>query len=139
MNMTLERTDFEADGILGILLDDKDFFVAHTLEHAYGTGAGDGSYTPKVPVGTYTCKRSPHRLHGMSVTFETFQLMDVPNHSNILLHWGNFNKDSDGCILLGQEVTTGPKGEHMITNSRATFVKFMDLQDGVDTFTLTVK
>lgn len=138
MNLTLVRTDFDADGIYSILTDNLGVLIAHCLEHSYDAGAGNGSYAPKIPNGTYTCQRSMHRLHNMPHDFETFQVMDVPNHSSILFHWGNYNNDSDGCILVGRKVTIGPGGVHMITDSKDTFAKFMALQHDIDTFTLTI-
>lgn len=133
MNLILTRTDFTENGIFSTLCDTDGNQIAVTLEHAYDSGNGDGSYLPKIPVGTFTCKRSQHRLEGMTQDFTTFQVMDVPNHTNILFHWGNFNKDSDGCILLGNE-----RNGDMIMNSKTTFSTFMALQDGVDEFTLVV-
>ena len=142
MNITIENKDFENDGIYGILTGDN--FQCHVLSHAYDSGNGNGSYIPKVAPGTYTCKRSLHRLHGMDHDFETFEVMNVPDFqgkpvTGILFHAGNYNKDSEGCFLLGKQVTFGPNGGHMITESKVTFEKFMALQAGVNTFTLTVK
>lgn len=129
--MKLIRTEFKKEGIFGVLRDENDLHVAYTLEHAYLQE--DGSYKPKVAVGTYRCVRGPHRLKGMDHNFETFELEDVPNHTNILIHWGNYNKDSDGCILVGKEKTSS-----MITSSRATFKKFMELCEGKDDFSISV-
>lgn len=133
MNLELERLDYELSGIFGVLTDSSQMFLAETLEHSYDSDKLDGTYAPKLPPGKYTCKRSMHRLHGMAHDFETFQIMDVPGHSNILFHWGNYNKDSDGCVLLGLE-----KENNMITHSKETFEKFMKFLHDVDVFTLTV-
>ncbi len=138
MNLKLTRIQSDVDGIFGKLTDEVNALVAVTLEHAYNTGSDEG-YIAKIPPGTYTCKRSQHTLHGMTKPFETFQVMDVPGHSNILFHWGNFNGNSDGCILLGRKIIPVENtNEHMITNSRNTFNKLMDIQKGVDTFTLEI-
>lgn len=137
MNLKLENTEYDAEGIFGVLIDEAEMFVAVTLQRAYDAHQGNGSYIPKLPKGVYTCKRSKHRLHGMKSDFETFEVMNVPGHTGILFHWGNFNKDSEGCILLGQQTLFG-QHPPMITKSRATFAKFMTLQDGINTFTLTV-
>ncbi len=138
MDLTLTRTRFEETGIFGELRDSSGSRVCFTLEHSYLLGSKDPgqgyTYYPKIPEGTYTCKRGPHRLHGMTSDFETFEVQEVPNCTGILVHWGNWNSSSEGCILVGQSIV----GD-MITHSRVTFAKFMELQDGVDTFQLTVK
>jgi hypothetical protein len=141
MDLTLTRTRFEADGIFGKLTDLNGDGVAVTLEHAYDSGLGNGSFVPKVPEGTYTCKRGQHQLESMKTPFTTFQVLDVPDHTNILIHMGNFNRDSDGCILVGKTLTINPSdpAQSMITFSDNTFKAFMTLQEGIDTFTLTVK
>lgn len=141
MNLTLTRTEKRDDGIFGILSDEAGLQVAVTLEHAYDAKLGNGSYAPKLPAGTYKCVRGPHRLHGMTADFETFEITKVPGHTGMLFHWGNYNRDSNGCVLLGRR--RAPVGVNnttdMITSSRNTFQKFMDLQRNVNEFTLTVK
>lgn len=138
MNLTLDRCMFEKDGIFGVLRDESDNVIAVALEHAYPK---DSRFLPKLPDGTYTCKRGMHRLHGMTNAFETFEICGVPGHTNILFHWGNYNKDSEGCVLLGRRVVQNPDSpkEQMITSSKNTFLKFMDIQKGINQFTLIVE
>src|SRR4051812_34647731 len=98
MNLKLVRKEFRQDGIFSELYDEQDNLIAHTLEHAYllgGKGPGEEGYTyiPKIPNGTFTCQRGPHRLHGMDHDFETFEITGVEGHDNLLFHWGNYNKD----------------------------------------------
>jgi hypothetical protein len=135
MNLTLKRDHYRADGIFSTVTDPVSCTVMRTLEHAYGD-AQQGFY-PKLWPGTYTCKRSMHRLHGMDHDFETFEVLAVPGHKGILFHWGNFNRDSEGCILCGEDVFEGSP-EWMVTASRLQFARFMALQDGVDEFLLEV-
>lgn len=139
MKFTLKRTDIDVTGAYGKLLDEQGNVVAYTIEHAYDMGHGDGSYSPKLPAGTYTCKRGMHRLHGMTHDFETFEITNVPNHKGILLHTGNWGRQSDGCILVGKAVMLGPDGIQMVISSRETFAKLMSLVDGLDNFKLVVE
>lgn len=129
MNLTMTRREYREDGIFGTLTDENGEVVAMTIEHAYTDG--NGGWAPKVPEGEYTCERGQHMLH--SGPIETFEVTGVPGHSGVLLHPGNEQSASQGCILLG-EAETGS----MITNSRKTFEAFMALEDGLDQFQLTV-
>lgn len=135
MDLQLIRTEFRSDGIFGEFEDNSGNIVCVTLEHAYDDGTG--IFKPKIPSGTYTCKRSQHQLEGMAQPFITFQIMDVPGHTNCLIHFGNWENDSDGCILIGAAIAQSPKGQ-MITSSKDTFQKFMDMQSGIDAFQLMI-
>lgn len=119
-----------ADGIFGDLIFGSSP-IAVTLEHAYLVGE---EYRPKIPPGTYTCVRGEHLLHSTAVPFETFEIMGVPGHTGLLFHWGNWNRDSDGCILLGLKA----EGD-MILNSKEAFNNFMGILAGDDLFTLIIK
>lgn len=136
MDLTLKREEFTSQGIFGTLYDKDGNEIAVTLEHAYPS-EGDVKWAPKVPAGSYTCLRSEHRLHKMLHDFETFQVMDVSGHDGILIHPGNYNVSSQGCILVGLKVAQ-VRGQKMITNSQVTFANFMKLQQGVNNFNLTI-
>lgn len=137
MRFTLKRTKFEADGIFGNLHNETGAIVAITLEHAYDSGLGNGSFDSKLQPGIYECNRGIHRLHD-GIPFETFEVNGVKGHDNILFHVGNYNKDSEGCILMGQARALTPAKDYMITGSKYTFTKFMESLKGVDKFTLIV-
>lgn len=135
MNLKLERNKYTKDGVFGILYDDKGQEIAVTLEHVYLNGT---TLTAKVSHGEYTCLRhAPNR-----VPYETFELQNVPNFqgkpvTGILIHVLNYNNESEGCIGVGEAVVESPKGK-MITNSKVTFDKLMDLQKDVTSFTLEI-
>lgn len=129
--MKLVRSEYRPDGIFGQLTDAKGHPICHTLEHSYNN-------LPKLPPGQYICVRGMHKLHSTPDPFETFEITGVPGHGNILFHWGNYNKDSDGCVLLGDAPVTMPNGEKMIPNSKAAFAKFMKDLTGIKEFMLTV-
>lgn len=139
MKLKLYRQLAQEDGIFSVLKKEHRTEVAQTLERAYEMINGDQhiGYIVKLQSGTYSCKRGSHRLHGMTHDFETFEVTGVKGHSGILFHWGNYNKDSDGCILLGERRTKF-NGVTMITDSKATFAKFMAMLDGIDSFELEV-
>jgi len=128
--MKLVREVFSKDGILGKLYDDEGDQIAVTMEHSYNS-------LPKLQAGVYRCQRGMHSLHSNPKPFETFEIMDVPNHTGILFHVGNYNDDSNGCVLIGRACIGSAKG-CMLTSSQATFQRFMLDLDGVDSFMLTV-
>lgn len=132
MKMTLRRTNFRSDGIFGELLDDVGNHFCYTLEHSF-------NLVPAVPVGEYICQRGQHQLAHMDAPFTTYQLLDVPGHTNILIHKGNYNVDSEGCILLGTLLICTDSTPWMLGGSAPIFNKFLQLQSNCPTFTLTVE
>jgi hypothetical protein len=101
----------------GVLtIDDSPEFV--TLEDAW---RDNERLISCIPQGRYKVK-----LHRSPKFGLTYQVMDVPERSQILFHSGNTHKDTHGCILLGMQY--GKIGsESAILASRSAFLKFMDL------------
>ena len=113
------------NGVFGEIktLSGEHLFV--TLEHVY-------SFGPKIQDGEYKCVLGTHRLlHGLD--FQTYEITGIVGHSKVLFHYGNFNKDSDGCVLIGKEIQG-----IMITDSRESFSRFMQIQNGLNEFSLIV-
>src|ERR1700734_1112779 len=99
MDLILKVLDSEEDGIFGDLLLGKDYsLLCVVLQHAYFNQMKN-AYEPKLQGGTYTCVRGMHQLEGMTKPFETFEITNVPGHTDVLFHVGNFNRDSSGCCL----------------------------------------
>jgi len=130
VNCTLKRNEYRDDGIFGVLSDETGKVLFHTLEHSY-------SDAPKIPAGVYICLRGQHLLAGAFAPIDTFEVQNVPGHTGILIHPGNYNEDSSGCILLGESIAQTSSCQ-MITSSREAFKQFMEMQGENITFTLTV-
>lgn len=139
MIIELLRTDFLKSGIFGELADEAGEWLLFTLEHSYfdeNENVDAGGYFPKIPIvkGEYKCVRGTHQLkHGEP--FETFEILGVKGHDNILFHSGNVNEDSDGCVLLG---LTRDDDRNFITNSKNAFAFFMEQMKDVNEFKLIV-
>ena len=127
----LVRTKFSDEGVFGEFFFDgyeKPFMI--TLEHAYVDPSGN--VFAKIPSGSYRCVRGLHELHSGPV--ETFEVLGVEGHSGLLCcHVGNFNRDSDGCVLAGKAISG-----NMITDSKEVYEEYMQMLDGVDEFQLEV-
>lgn len=135
MDLKLVRKDQFETGIFSELYDASGNLLFKTLEHAYFKLYENSKieWQPKIPAGVYTCKRGSHKLHNMVESFETFEITGVEGHKNLLFHWGNYNKDSEGCILLGKD-----RIQNMVTSSHLAFSDFMQLQQGLNQFQLEV-
>ncbi len=89
-----------------------------------------------IPVGVYTCRKTYNRktLGGLYIE-ETFEVMNVPGRSGILIHVGNSEKDTSGCILLG----LGLESDSFISQSGPAFSRFLKLFKNINEFKLTVR
>lgn len=131
MDIVLTRKERREDGIFGEICSEKGEFLFITLEHSY-------NLKPKLKPGRYKCVRGMHRLKADEPEFETFEVKGVKGHWGILFHVGNYNEDSEGCILIGLGMGNRSGGGKMITSSKQAFKRFMDLQAGMDEFYLVV-
>ncbi len=136
----LARTDFLQTGIFGNLYNDDRSLYLSTLEHAFpvipDSASLSTSWAPILQPGQYTCVLGEHQLlHGGP--FQAYQITNVPGHSGVLFHIGNYNKDSDGCVLLGMGKLSDKIGD-MLTLSDKAFTLFMNFMNGIETFPLTV-
>ena len=105
MKLTVVRTQFGTDATNGILLID-DVFEAYTLEDQYQevkvmheTCIPEGTYDIKLrTVGgfheKYKARYSNHK--GM------LHLQDVPGFTYILIHAGNTDEHTSGCLIVGE-------------------------------------
>lgn len=130
MTLKLIRHEYREDGIFSELRTEKNKVLAQTCEHSYNK-------LPKIPFGTYTCRRGLHKLHVDSKAFETFEVCGVKGHTGILFHIGNWQSESNGCILVGGGIAASIKGQ-MVTGSKQAFKDLMEYLKAVDQFELVV-
>ncbi|EGI9469672.1 hypothetical protein P0J78_001301 [Campylobacter jejuni] len=89
----------------------------------------------RIPEGNYNLKRhSPSRFENTlrSITKKDDTMInvyndDVPASRAILIHWGNTDKDTQGCILLG---LTKDNNNESVGQSRLACKEFYDLMYG---------
>ena len=131
MKLTVIRITKSAEmPTYGVLLNETGVPFALTLERPWLDNQWSVSC---IPTGTYTAKRHISPKFG-----ETFLLQDVPGRSEILLHKGNIDDDSHGCILVGEQFNN-VRGEDGITASKEGFAEFMATVRGYDEITLIVR
>jgi hypothetical protein len=128
MKLVLERMDFRKDGIFGELQNERGEMLFVTLEHSF-----DGE--PALPPGEYRCVRE----FSEKFKCELYELKDVPGHTEIKFHEGNYGDESSGCILLGTGLGHKNDGGWMITDSRRAMKEFMKMLDSDEEFILKVE
>ncbi len=114
MKIVLKRVYSDQKATIGILLIDG-LLAAYTLEDEYRPVKV--MKETRVPAGTYKlayrnegghnadyAKKFPALHKGM------LELQNVPGFQYILIHIGNFEKDTDGCILVGQKAVLSQTG-----------------------------
>ena len=78
-----------------------------------------------IPKGSYFCKKTYSKKFKNCIS-----VMNVPGRSAILMHVGNFKKDTLGCILLGNQININiHSSEPWISGSRITMNEFLMLVD----------
>lgn len=107
-------------------------FVCHTLELHDSTYFGDDFVLGKsaIPVGVYTLATSV-----WSPKFNAFRprIKDFKYSKNILIHEGNKPKDTEGCILVGNNLLTG-----QVLNSKSTLAKLLEKLSQHDVWDLII-
>lgn len=129
MNLTLTRTVLSPDYTMGEMAVDG-VPTCVTLE----LPVKDGLPGSAIPEGTYPVVLAPSPKFEASpepwvqlYAAQMPHIICIPNRTLIMIHWGNVEADTDGCILVGQRAETG-----FIANSRLAFAAlFVKIQAGV--------
>lgn len=127
--LILKRIAYTADGTFGVLLDGPVPFAV-TCEREWLDNQPDVSC---IPEGTYACKRVESPKFG-----GTFEVTGVPGRSSILLHSGNTEDDSHGCILVGEQFGA-VNGKTAVLSSKVGFAEFLQRLSGEDEFMLVIR
>lgn len=102
MKIEVIRTYFNQNYTQGIMLVDDKFF-GYTLE-PQTKGSNEISYLNRcIDTGKYVAE------YEYSAKFKQhlIELKNVPNHTEIKIHAGNFRRDTRGCILVGLRSVVG--------------------------------
>ena len=108
MKLKLLRTNSSKNSTNGLLYDitSDPEFMCYTLEDE--PREIKVKYMTCIPAGEYTLGLKTHgRLHDKyqfrfpELHVGMIELLDVPNFTDILIHCGNTNEDTSGCLLVG--------------------------------------
>jgi len=81
-----------------IVFDDRDFEVAQGFMLELPDKQNQKRIS-RIPEGEYDCVKRFSEKHK-----DHFHILNVPNRSYILIHVGNYNGDTLGCLLPGQSL-----------------------------------
>ena len=97
-----------------------------TMENSW---ADSQPFLSAIPTGTYLVK--PHTSPSKNKQFggKCFKLQDVKDRTDVLIHIGNWSRDTEGCILVGSSWNGNSKGQPdkrlMVANSTNTMQKML--------------
>jgi hypothetical protein len=142
MKLILRRTHVTPDGVFGKLYVPG----SDPLYTCEDDDCGNLRGKCCIPAGVYTLKRTTYHKYGIP----TFEVTNVPGRSRILIHAGNSEEDTQGCILVG--LSRGPilvqDEDHPdkpwvrkigVLDSRLAFRRFMVQMAAVETAELTIE
>lgn len=123
MDMILRRRHDDGEATIGALFID-DEWMCDTLEDQHQSVKKSGE--TRIPAGKYKVELKPlgtsrfdasakkklgHHHKGM------LRLVEVPGFTEILIHTGNTEQHTAGCILVGLGVGKDENGHHTVVNS----------------------
>ena len=131
--LTLKRIAKRADYTIGRLEDENGVKICDTLEPTWRNYKGGELKVPRksaVPEGTYPVVITKSKKFGKYLPL----LVGVPGFEGIRIHSGNTVNDTEGCILVGQNLIKGK-----VLLSRLTLEKLMRLIENEKRIFLTIK
>jgi len=116
-------------GTFGVLVDSSMIPFALTLEPEWQFNKRDVSC---IPTGMYTCLRKRSQKYNT-----VFEVKDVQDRTDILIHMGNVEEDTKGCILVGEEFGV-LNGKPAVLSSKRGFIELIDKLQGDLMFQLII-
>ena len=121
MKLILTRHARRADYTIGRLEDENGMKICDTLEPTWRDYRGGELKIPKksaIPEGSYRVVVTKSRRFQKYLPL----LVGVPGFEGVRIHAGNTSRDTEGCILVGQNLQVGK-----VLWSRITLEKLMKL------------
>ena len=137
MHMTLQRAHHKADVTIGMLsIEGVEHSPIYTLENPW---KDNKPWVSSIPIGDYAVTRWISPNHG-----DCFKIFEVDGRTDILIHIGNFETETSGCVLVGMSSgvmfnkDTGQE-EPAVKSSALALGYLQDLLRNTDNLTLTVR
>ena len=133
MKLVLIRHARRADYTIGRLEDENGKKISDTLEPTWRDYKGGEMKIPKksaIPEGSYRVVVTKSRRFQKYLPL----LVGVPGFEGVRIHAGNTSRDTEGCILVGQNLQVGK-----VLWSRITLEKLMKLIENEKVIYLTIK
>jgi len=136
MKLKVERFRHGEDDTVGRLFIDGKLFC-YTLEDEKRAVKVPGE--TRIPDGTYKIKlRTEGNFHirysnrfGLGFHKGMLHLQDVPGFEYILIHCGNIDDDTAGCILVGEELIIGSKNSSLVKSQAAYEKIYLPVRDAL--------
>ncbi len=135
MELLTKRLSTGAESTIGALYEKIGSGIPDPVVKFWAFTMEDQPNEPKVPgetripAGRYQIKlRTEGGMHGRySAKFPFHQgmlwLQDVPNFTWVYIHYGNYEKDTDGCILVGDGAQSNVLDDGMVMSSVAAYTR----------------
>ena len=133
MELILTRIARKAEYTIGRLEDENGKRICDTLEPTWRDYKGGEMKNPKksaIPEGSYRVGVTKSRRFQKYLPL----LVGVPGFEGVRIHSGNTSRDTEGCILVGQNLQVGK-----VLWSRITLEKLMKLIENEKEIYLTIK
>ena len=133
MKLILTRHARRADYTIGRLEDENGKKICDTLEPTWRDYKGGEMKIPRksaIPEGTYRVVVTKSRRFQKYLPL----LVGVPGFEGVRIHAGNTSRDTEGCILVGQNLQVGK-----VLWSRIALEKLMELIKNEKKISLTIK
>lgn len=123
MNLLLRRRHDDGEATIGALFIDGEW-VCDTLEDQHQVVKKSGE--TRIPAGKYRIEIKPLDTSRFDASAKKkmgehhkgmLRLVDVPGFTEILIHTGNTEKHTAGCILVGLGTGKDSNGHHQVVNS----------------------
>ena len=133
MKLVLIRHARRADYTIGRLEDENGMKICDTLEPIWRNYDGGEMKIPRksaIPEGSYRVVVTKSQRFGKYLPL----LVGVPGFEGVRIHAGNTSRDTEGCILVGQNLQVGK-----VLWSRITLENLMKLIENEKEIYLTIK